>query len=511
MAILEELPSSPDGRRRYGLKSPHTFEPVGNITCANAADVEAAIARARSAQRAWGAKSPSERAAIIDRAIEVMKRRQEEVIATIRAETGKTRPETLAIEIIASYDFINHWSAKAPKSLADERRPIRGLMRPLKKLLIAYKPLGVVAVITPWNGPFALSMNGTVQALLAGNAVLLKPSEVTPHSGAWAAKILHEAGVPEDVLQVLYGDGETGAALVSGDIDKVAFTGSVRTGKRIAAKCAERLIPCTLELGGKDAMIVCADANLERAANAAVFLSMFNSGHVCMGTERIYVVEEIADEFIRLVEEKTRAVRYGKGEDVDVGAIFWDRQLPIIEEHLKDAIDKGAKLLVGGGIHRDNGLYVEPTLLVDVSEEMLIMREETFGPIVSIQRVRSESDAIAKANDSRFGLSAAVFTSDEEKAIRIAKQLDAGSVCHNDGEVIYGVAEAPFGGVKESGLGRVNGSDALRGFCHAQPILLDRFNLDRESVWYPFGEETLKGLEGAIKFVYWSPLRKIFR
>lgn len=511
MAILEALAPTAEGRKRIALKSPATLEPVGEIVCADAQDVADAIARAKKAQREWAARPVKERAAIVERAIEVLKRRQEEVIATIRAETGKTRPEVLAIELVASYDFLNYWSGRAPKDLADEKRPLHGYLKPLKKLIVHYKPLGVVGVITPWNGPFALAMNSTVQALLAGNAVILKPSEVTPHSSAWAVKILQEAGVPEDVVQVLYGDGETGAALVRGGVNKIAFTGSVPTGKKIAAACAEQLVPCTLELGGKDAMIVCADANLERAANAAVFLSMFNSGHVCMGTERIYVVDEIADEFIRKVEEKTRAVRFGRGDEVDVGAIFWDRQLTIIEKHLEDAVNKGATLRVGGRAHRDGGIFFEPTLVTDVNHDMSLMNEETFGPIVAIQRVRDEEHAIELANDCKYGLSASVFTSDPKKAVAIAKRLEAGSVCINDGEVIYGVLEAPFGGVKESGLGRVNGTDALRSFCHAQPILLDRWNLDRESIWYPFGPDTLKALEGTIKYIFWTPIRKLMR
>jgi acyl-CoA reductase-like NAD-dependent aldehyde dehydrogenase len=511
MAILEALAPTPEGRRRLGLKSPQNREPVGEITCATKEDVQEAIARARKAQKAWGKKPVAERVAIIERAIDVLRKRQEDVIATVRAESGKTRVEALALEILACFDFINFWCSRAPKDLVDEQRKLHGYLRPLKKLVIHYKPLGVVGIITPWNGPFALAMNPTIQALLAGNAVLLKPSEVTPHSSAWAVKILHEAGVPEDVVQVVYGDGETGAALVEGGIDKVSFTGSVPTGKKIALACAKQLIPCTLELGGKDAMIVCADANLERAAAGAVFLSMFNTGQVCMGTERIYVVEEVYDEFVRKVHEKTEKVRWGAGDDVDVGSIFWDKQISIIEKHVKDAVKKGAKLLVGGEADTTRGLYYPPTLLTDVNHDMLVMQEETFGPVVAVMKVKNESEAIERANDCKYGLSASVFTSDEEKAIRIAKQLEAGSVVHNDGEVIYGVPEAPFGGVKESGLGQVNGIDALRTYAKAQPILLDRWNLDKENIWYPFGEETLKALEGTIKYAFGTPLRKLMR
>ncbi|MBC7171377.1 MAG: aldehyde dehydrogenase family protein [Polyangiaceae bacterium] len=511
MAIVEALSPTPEGRRRLGLRSPANGEPVGGITCATEEDVRAAIARARKAQKSWGRKPVKERAAIVSKAVDVLLRHLEDVIATIRDESGKTRVEALAIELIPSFDFINYWSGRAPKDLADEPRPLHGYMKPLKKLVVTYKPIGVVGVITPWNGPFVLALNSTVQALLAGNAVLVKPSEVTPHSSAWAVKILHEAGVPEDVVQVIHGDGETGAALVSGGVDKISFTGSVPTGKKIAVACANQLIPCTLELGGKDAMIVCADANLERAAAAAVFLSMFNTGQVCMGTERIYVVEEVYDEFIAKVKEKTERVRWGTGDAVDVGSIFWDKQLQIIEKQVKDAVKKGAKLLVGGSADRSRGVFFQPTLLTDLTHEMQIMQEETFGPVACVMKVKSESEAIERANDCKYGLSASVFTSDEEKAIRIAKQLEAGSVVHNDGEVIYGVPEAPFGGVKESGVGQVNGVDALRHWSRAQPILLDRWNLDKENVWYPFGEDTLKALEGTIKYVFGTPLRRLMR
>ena len=469
MAIVEALSPNSDGRRRIALRSPATREPVGEITVSTAEDVNAAIARARKAQKAWAEKPIKERAAILRRAIDVLIARQEDVVETVRKETGKPRAEALAIEVLPSLDFINFWCSRAEKNISDEWRPLHGYLKPFKKLLMHYRPLGVIGVITPWNGPFALSMNPTVQALLAGNAVLVKPSEVTPYSGGFAVKILHEAGVPEDVVQVLHGDGETGGALVNGDVDKISFTGSVGTGKKIARACAERLIPVTLELGGKDALIVCEDADLDRAAIGAVYLSMFNTGQVCMGTERIYVVESIADEFIRLVRDKADAVRYGHGDDVDVGPLFWDRQLDIVSRHVEDAKKKGAKVLVGGEADLAKGCFYKPTLVVDVTHDMDLMREETFGPIVAIMKVKNEAEAIRLANDCKYGLSASVFTKNVDKAIRIAKQLDAGSVCHNDAAVIYGVPEAPFGGMKESGLGQVNGIQALRSFTHAQP------------------------------------------
>jgi len=510
MAIVEALAPGSDGRRRLGLRSPLGETPIGEITVATADDVADAIRRARIAQKAWAARTVEERAAIVNRAIDAFLAHQEDIIATLRAETGKTRAECVFMEILPACDFVNYWSTRAPKDLADHKRKIHGYLRPLKRLEIAYRPLGVVGVITPWNGPFSLATNPTAQALLAGNAVLLKPSEVTPESSAWAIKCFHEAGVPKDVVQVLYGDGETGAALVRGGVDKISFTGSVRTGTKIGIACAEQLIPCTLELGGKDAMIVCADANVERAARGAVFNSMLNTGQVCMGVERVYVMEEIADEFERMVREQVQALRYGPGEDVDVGAVFWDKQLDIIRHHVEDARKRGATIDIGGEIDRTKGVFYKPTMLTNVTHEMEIMREETFGPIVAIMRVGSEAEAIRLANDSEYGLSASVWTKDIEKGIRIAKQIEAGSVCINDATLAYGVPEAPFGGLKKSGLGAVNGTGALRSYSHELPIVIDRWGLDKEDHWYPFTDKTLRNLEYTLKYVFGTKLRRFF-
>lgn len=506
MAIVETLTPTADGHRRLGLRSPANRDDVGEIVVSTPEEVTAAIARARAAQPAWAERPVKERAAIVRAAVEVIVRRREEIVATVRAETGKPQIEALAVEILPSCDFLNYWSGRAVKDLADERRRLHGYLAPLKKLVVTYQPLGVVGVITPWNGPFVLSINPIAQALLAGNAVLLKPSEVTPHSGEWAVKVLHEAGVPADVLQVVHGDGETGAALVNGDIDKISFTGSVPTGKRIAAACAERLVPCTLELGGKDAMIVCADADLERASAGAVYLSMFNSGQVCVGVERIYVVESVADEFVRMVREKAATVTYGANKDV--GPLFWDRQLDIVSRHVQDAKDKGATVLLGGEQDTADGVYFQPTVVVDVTHEMDLMREETFGPIVSIMRVADEDEAVRRANDCAYGLSGSVFTRDRDKALRLARKLHTGSVVHNDASVIYGVPEAPFGGRKDSGLGQVNGIDALRGFTHPQPVLIDRWQPKKENIWYPYAEKTVQTLDRTIRYGFGSKLAR---
>ncbi|WP_054814435.1 aldehyde dehydrogenase family protein [Nocardia arizonensis] len=508
MAIVERLSAEAGERRRWALTSPVDRSPLGQWEAATAADVDAALARARRAQPEWAARPIAERAAIIRGAVDVVLAEKEHIVESLRAETGKPRAEALTIEILPSCDFLNHWSARAKRQLRDERRRLHGYLLPVKRLTVHYQPLGVVGIITPWNAPFVLSLNPIVQALLAGNAVVLKPSEVTPRSGALAVEVLRKAGVPEDIVQVIHGDGETGAALVEGDVDKISFTGSVATGRKIAEVCGRRLIPCTLELGGKDAMIVCADADLERAAAGAVYLSMFNTGQVCLSVERIYVVEEAADEFIRLVTEKAAAVTYGAEADKDMGPLFNDRQLEIVSAHVAQAKDKGAVAAVGGAPGTGEGLFFQPTVLVDVDHTMDLMTQETFGPVAAIMRVRDEDEAVRLANDSDYGLSASVFTRDPARAERIGKRLITGSVVHNDAATIYGVTEAPFGGRKNSGVGQVNGVDALRKFTHPQPILLARWRTESEHVWYPYSDRTERTLETILRFAFGNRLAR---
>ena len=511
MAIVEPLPDTADGRRRLGIRSPVTGEPVGEVVTNRREDVAAAIARAREAQEEWARVPVAERARVVRGAIEVLVEKRAQIVDTLLKESGKTPVEAMIIEMLAACDYLNFWSSRAAKDLTDEKRKLHGYLRPVKKLLMHYRPLGVVGIITPWNGPFALAINPTTQAVLAGNAVLLKPSEVAPYSGAWAVDLLREAGVPEGVVQTLHGDGETGAALVNGGVDKISFTGSVATGKKIAAACAEQLIPCTLELGGKDAMIVCADADVERAAGGAVFNSMVNSGHVCMGVERIYVHESIADEFEQRVEQIVRELRYGASEvgEADVGALYWDRQLPIIERHVADARAKGAEVVVGGEADTENGLFYKPTFIRNVDHTMELMREETFGPIVSVMRVKDDEEAIRLANDSHYGLSGSVWTKDIDKGIAIAKRLETGSVVINDASMSYGAPEAPFGGLKDSGVGQVNGLGGLRSYTHQQPILVHRWAQKKERHWYPHTSKIYDEIDGMIRVIYGTALKKL--
>jgi len=511
MAIYERIESSND-QRRLRLRSPVTLDPIGELACASGDEVRAAVARARAAQPAWAAKSFEERAAYLYRMADVVMAAQDRIMDTVIRETGKPRAEAFSMEVYASVDSLVFYAKRAKKFLQREKRRLHGVMGLLKKAYVVYKPRGVVGVITPWNGPFVLSLNPTAQALMAGNTVVVKPSEVTPYSGALVAELFREAGLPENVVQVVLGDGQTGADLIAAGPDKVSFTGSVATGRKIAVACGERLIPFTLELGGKDAMIVCKDADVDKAAKGAVIGSCMNTGQYCCGTERIYVVEDVYEPFVRKVVEEAKALRQSDDVDAaDVGATFWDKQLGIIEDHVNDAIANGARAEVGG--HRNptlRGLYFEPTVLTGVTQDMKIMRDETFGPVVCIMKVRDEAEALRLANDSHYGLNGNVWTRDTQRGIDLASRIETGAASVNDMAMSYGVNEVPFGGVKESGIGMVNGPEGIRGYCHAMPIIVHRFGSGPVAS-YPYTAKSLADMRQAMKLFWGSPvMRRLF-
>jgi len=516
MAIVTPLETPPGVRRRLRLASPATLEPIGEIELPTIEEVHAAIQAARKAQPAWAALPVKERARYMTKALKVLLERQDEFIQVLQRETGKPRTEALEMDIFAACDALQFYAKRSARFLRPERKRIHGVVGLSKQLRIVYRPLGVVGVISPWNGPFILSINPTIQALMAGNSVVLKPSSATPYSGKLVGDLFEAAGLPQGVLTVLLGDADTGAALMEAGVDKISFTGSVATGRKIAMACAERLIPCTLELGGKDPMVVLADADLDRAAGGAVAGAFMNAGQYCCGTERIYVVEAVADEFTRRVVERASKLRQAAGGEFDVGAMIWPRQLEIAEEHVADAVAKGAKVLVGGRRNPTlKGLYYEPTVLTNVTHDMLVMREETFGPILPIMRVRDEEEAIRLANDTVYGLAANVWTRNKRRGLGVAQRINSGSVCVNDMAMTYGVPEAPFGGWKNSGIGQVNGEIGLRGYCHIQPILIDRFGGKQTANKYPYSFQKDAGMQKFIRFLWgtrlgrWLSMRRL--
>ncbi len=489
-----------NGRRLLTLTSPITLEATGEITCANQADVSAAISTAREIQPTWSKISFIQRAAIMNEACRLVVKKADLIMDTVIAETGKARTDAMGMEVFSVADSLCYYAKNTEEFLRSRKRKIHGVMRFTKELHIAYKPLGVIGLITPWNGPFVLMMNQACQAIMAGNTVVAKGSEVTPYSSKLAETIFLEAGLPEGVFQVLLGDGETGEAIVDGDVDKVSFTGSVSTGRKVAASCARQLKPVTLELGGNDAMIVCADADLDRAAQGAWLGSCMNTGHYCCGTERIYVVEEIYDTFLEKVLAAGQDLKQGTqyGFDESIGAVFWDKQLEIIERHVSDAKTKGATIHLGGSRNENlKGLYYRPTVITDVSSDMDIMVEETFGPILCIQKVRDEAEAIKLANDSKYGLNGNVWTQDKAHGIQLALQIDTGACSINDMAMSYGIPEAPFGGKKNSGIGQVNGKKGVRGYCHEMPIVIEKRG-GKIPNGYPYSEKTATNM---IKFM----------
>jgi acyl-CoA reductase-like NAD-dependent aldehyde dehydrogenase len=427
------------------------------------------------------------------------------VIETIQSETGKAYEEALFAEVSYAEGAFAFWAKSAEKYLAEERVKTASPFAKGRKLVIRYEPLGAVGVIGPWNYPLTNSFGDCIPALMAGNAVLLKPSEVTPLTSMLMGEMLRECGLPEHVYQVVPGYGETAEALID-EVDFVMFTGSTATGKKVMARAAETLTPVSLELGGKDPMIVCADANLERAANAAVHYSMQNAGQTCTSTERVYVEEPIYDDFVRLVTDRMSGLRQGEPGGpgaTDLGAVISPPQADIVERHVKDALEHGARAVVGGGRRDEHGHYFEPTLLLDVDHSMACMREETFGPTLPIMKVRDADEAVRLANDSPYGLQASVWTKDAAKGERLARRIEAGAVTVNDAQVNYVALELPMGGWKESGLGSRHGADGIRKYTKKQSLLVTSFApLKQDLHMMPYTPRRTRFVAKLLKLVY---------
>lgn len=507
MAIVKYLEARAGERQKLALSNPATLAPLYEIECQSGEDVNAVVAKARAAQPAWGALPFEERVRYMLKLRDVILDRQDYILEVVIRETGKPMQDALTFEVWAVAAFISYWCQQAPKTLKDEVLRPPGLMGLMKKVHLTYKPLGVVGVIAPWNGPFVLTANPCIQAMMAGNTVVAKGSEMTPFCSKILEEFCKEAGFPDGVCNILMGDGSTGAALTRAKVNKISFTGSVATGKKVALACVENLIPYSLELGGKDAMIVCADADLDEAAHGAVWGSCVNTGHFCCGTERIYVEEAVYDQFLAKVVDLTKNLRQGQSHGVneDIGAVFWDRQLSIIEAHVEDAKKRGGKVLVGGKRKEgEKGLYYEATVMVDVDENSDLIKLETFGPIMPIRKVKNIEEAIILANDSSYGLHGSVWTKDIQKGIAIAKRIDTGSMAVNDIGMIYGVANAPFGGVKESGVSSVNGKNGLRGYTHPMPILVGRYG--GKDSGYPHDQKKFEQMKWLMNFIWRNPV-----
>jgi acyl-CoA reductase-like NAD-dependent aldehyde dehydrogenase len=501
-----EAPTSAPAASGIPVENPATGETVRTVPDLGAGAVAEMAARGRAAQPQWEAYGFDGRARVLLRAQKWLMDNSQRVAETIVSETGKTYEDANLAEIGYAGNAFGFWAKHGPDYLADESVKSSQVLVKGKKLILRYRPLGLIGVIGPWNYPLTNSFGDCIPALMAGNSVILKPSEITPLTSLLMAEGLRECGLPEDVLQIATGRGETGAALIE-HVDMIMFTGSTKTGRKVAEAAARRLIPASLELGGKDPMIVLSDADLERAANFAAYFSMQNAGQTCISIERVYVEEPVYDEFVAKVSEKVRALRVGSPEGgfgtVEVGAITFPPQLDTIKDHVDDAVQKGARVLTGGKQVPGPGRFYEPTVLVDVDHTMKCMTEETFGPTLPIMKVADADEAVRLANDSPYGLGASVFSRDAARGEAIARRIEAGAANVNDAMINYTVLELPMGGAKTSGIGSRHGAGGIRKYCSQQAIVVTaKLAMKKELFMYPYKSRTSRMLAGAFKLLY---------
>lgn len=479
--------------------NPATGEEIGRVENTAPEETRAAVERSRAAFPGWRTTSFETRKKFIMKAREVILSETDEIARLISDESGKPVAEALSMEISPVLDLMQYFARNTERLLEPLRRDIGlyGLLGRNSK--IVYKPLGVVGIIPAWNYPFSIPLGEAVMALMAGNTVVLKPSELTSFIGLKIGEIFQKAGLPENVVQVVTGAGRAGAALVDSAPDKIMFTGSVATGKKIAEAAAKNLTSVVLELGGKDPMIVFADANLELAAQGAIWGAFCNSGQSCSSVERLYVEESAAEKLTNLIVEKTRALKQGLGSDenTDIGAMSSERQVKIVEDHIEDFRTSGAQILTGGN-YKD--LFFEPTVIGGATNEMRAMQEETFGPTLPIATFKTEEEAIRLANDSEFGLTASVWTKDLAKGKRVATRIEAGSVCVNEVLYTHGIGQTPWGGFKNSGRGRTHGREGLMELVQPQHIHVNRIAILPDAWWFPYSPNALKTFRGFAKY-----------
>ncbi len=453
------------------VKNPNDGSTVGHVPEYGAAEVDQAIARARTASRRWGALSHVQRRKDLAAFRRGLATQAETLATLVHRETGKPKVDAMS-EVLLAIQHVAHAASRAEEVLAT-RTVSSGLMANLKST-VSYHPLGVIGVIGPWNYPIFTPMGSIAYALAAGNAVVFKPSELTPLVAVEVAKIAQQTLSVPDVLQVVTGRGPAGAALARGAVDKIAFTGSPATGRKVMMAAAERLTPVLLELGGKDPMIVLPDADLDKAAEAAVWGAMTNAGQACVSIERCYVHDAVYDRFVDKVVAEAREVRFGADPGAHIGAITLPAQVEIIKRHLEDARDKGARFLLGGP-DAIEGNMVPPAVVVDVTDEMQLMQDETFGPVLPIARVKDGDEALSRANRSRYGLGSAVWG---KSGVReLADKIVSGMTTINTVLAFGSVPTLPFGGIGESGFGRIHGDEGLREFSRTKSIVEQRFTI----------------------------------
>jgi succinate-semialdehyde dehydrogenase/glutarate-semialdehyde dehydrogenase len=469
--------------------------------------VHDAVRRARQAQIAWRAVPVSQRIAVLKRFQRNLSEQRDRIAKLISQEAGKPTAEALTTEVLVVLDAAEFCIRNCYGFLRDEPVPHANLAMKTKRGKLVREPYGVIGIIAPWNYPFSTPATETLSALVLGNAVVLKPSEFTPLVALELPKLLFSSGLSRDLMQVVIGAGAVGGELLESDIDKLIFTGSVATGKRVAEAAAKRLLPVVLELGGKDPMIVLEDADLEVASSGAVWASMVNAGQTCLSVERCYAQRDVYEKFVQLCRQKIEKLRVGEGlgSGVEIGPLIHERQLRTVEEHVNDAVAQGARLLAGGRRMTELGPnFYAPTLLADVTHDMRVMQEETFGPVLPIAPFDTDADAMRLANDSEFGLAASVWTSDRKRGEAFAACIKAGTVMINDAISGFGIAEAPHGGFKQSGIGRAHGRLGMAEMVQVKYVDMDLLPRMSKVWWYGYGPAFQHQMSGFVEMLFGS-------
>jgi acyl-CoA reductase-like NAD-dependent aldehyde dehydrogenase len=485
--------------------NPATGEVLAHVEKTPVSLLPEIVAHARVAQSVWRKLAVRDRCAKLrvlrDR---IMASRNELADAVVR-ESGKPRVEAIFADIFVALDSAEYWSRNGANALRTRRVPHHSTAAKAKRGYLTYDPLGVIAVISSWNYPLAIPLSQIVPAIAAGNAVVCKTSDFTPECGALIEKLFIDAGFPKDLVNVVQGGGEVGQALIDAVPDKVLFTGSAATGRRVAEACAKKLIPSVLELGGKDAMIVLADADSEVASSAAVWGSYTNCGQVCLSVERLFVEQAVAEKFIALCVEKTKKLRVGPGNDpaTDVGPLIRPQHVRRMIDLVDDAVSRGANVLCGGSARADLGPnFFEPTVIAGVDSSMKLFQEETFGPILAIQVVKDAKEAVTQANDSPFALAASIWTKEKSRGVAIASELRAGAVMVNDAISYFGIAEAPHGGCGASGWGRTHGKAGLLEMVQMKYIDVDGLPRSEKPWWYRYGADLERAADAFLQFEF---------
>ena len=485
--------------------NPATGEALAHFARTTSSLLPEIVSRARVAQGAWAKLPIRDRCAKLHGLRErIMVSRNELSNAVVR-ESGKPRAEALFADIFVALDSAEYWSRNAANALRTRRVPHHSTAAKAKRGYLAFDPLGVIAIISSWNYPLAIPLSQIIPAVAAGNAVVCKTSDFTPQCGALIEKLFVDAGFPGNLVTVVQGGGEVGQALIDASPDKVLFTGSVATGRRVAEACAKKLIPSVLELGGKDAMIVLADATLDVAASAAVWGSYTNCGQVCLSVERLFVEQSVAERFMALCVEKTKKLRLGPGSDpaTDVGPLIRPQHVQRMSDLVHDAVSRGAKVLCGGNSRPDLGPnFFEPTVIAGVDSSMKLFQEETFGPILAIQVVKDAKEAISRANDSPFALAASIWTKNKTRGMALAAEMRAGAVMVNDAISYFGIAEAPHGGCGASGWGRTHGEAGLLEMVRMKYIDVDRLPRREKPWWYRYGADLEHAADAFLQFEF---------